>query len=130
MLFTDRLSEISSDALTAPIVKTASIKLTINKCYKLNKGMLFINTKIKKECYGIKIVAYNIDLSQIRCLIIDETKFKAIYCNDDTLFMVGNKNIKSNRTINIPDKYLKNNYASFPLYYKLNDKTIVFNNLN
>lgn len=102
-------------------------KITISKCYKLTKGTLFVNTKIKKDCYGIKIIAQNIDLTDLKKLKIDQTIYKVVYYNEDTLFLVGNEGVKSGRTIDLPKGIKVNNYFRLPIIYKLNDKTINFN---
>ena len=102
-------------------------KITINKCYKLTKGTLFVNTKVKKDCYGIKIIAQNIDLTDLKKLKIDQTIYKAVYYNEDTLFLIGNEGVKSGRTIDLPKEIKVNNYSKLPIIYKLSDKTINFN---
>ena len=102
-------------------------KITISKCYKLIKGTLFVNTKVKKDCYGIKIIAQNIDLTDLKKLKIDQTIYKAVYYNEDTLFLIGNEWVKSGRTIDLPKEIKVNNYFRLPIIYKLNDKTTNFN---
>ena len=99
-------------------------KLTINKCYKLTKGMMFVNTKIKKDCYGIKIIAQNVDLANVKKIMIDNFWYKTVFFINDTLFLIGKNSVKANKSISIPDGAVMCNASKVPYIYKINDKTL------
>ena len=105
-------------------------KLLVDKCYKLTKGDIFVNTKIRKDCFGIKIIADNIGQYCLRSLKIDNENYKVVYVNDDTMFLIGKTSVKSNKTICVPDKNINNYHVFLPTNYKLNDKNVIFTIFN
>ena len=99
-------------------------ELNVDKCFKLTKNDLFINKKIKKECYGIRIKADNIDLSLIDKVIIGSSSYKTIKTNHNTLFMIGKDVVKAGKKVDITSKVPNNCYTNWPVVYILNGKGV------
>ena len=99
-------------------------ELNVDKCFKLTKNDLFINKKIKKECYGIRIKADNIDLSLIDKVIIGNSSYKTIKTNHNTLFMIGKDVVKAGKKVDITSKVPNNCYTNWPVVYILNGKVV------
>ena len=99
-------------------------ELNVDKCFKLTKNDYFINKKIKKDCYGLRIKADNIDLSLIDKIKIGENTYKTIKTNHNTLFMIGKDVVKAGKKVDITDKIPNNCYTNWPVVYILNGKVI------
>ena len=99
-------------------------ELNVDKCFKLAKNDLFINKKIKKDCYGVRIKANNIDLSNITSLDIGGIKYKRVKYNHNTLFMIGNESVKTGKKIDITGKIPNNCYTNWPVTYILSGKVV------
>ena len=99
-------------------------ELNVDKCFKLSKGDLFISKKIKKDCYGIRIKADNINLSRIDKLFIDGEKYISVKTNYNTLFMIGKNMVKAGKKIDITSLIPNNCYTNWPVFYFLNGKNV------
>ncbi len=99
-------------------------KITVSKCYKLNKGDIFIDTKIRKECYGLRIKLLNAESFNIKEVLVEDNKYKAILANDYTLYLIGKKPVKNGKSIDITNFIWQKHHVNWPIYYKLNEKNI------
>ena len=118
--------ELVSDNFISKEIFNNSVRyeLNVDKGYKLLKGDIFVNKKVKKDCYGIRIKADNIDLNLINRIVIDNIRFKTIKYNYNTLFMIGNAPIKSGKKIDITHLITNNCYTNWPVVYVLNGKIL------
>ena len=121
-LFTDGF--ISSELLDNAI----KYQVKVNKCIPLKKGDIFVNKKIKNDCYGIKITHIYEDLSKYNKLSIEDDSYKIIKYVDNSLYLIGKNPIKINKRIDITKYITSNLYINYPFIYNLNGKIINYTN--
>ena len=108
---------------------SVSIISDVKRSFKLEKNQIFEGKRIKKDCYGIKIKAYDFDFN-IKQIIIDNQKWKIVNYFDNYLFLIGANSIKSGKKIDLTDYYKNRCLAISKKSYYFNGKTIKFNNID
>lgn len=104
-------------------------QVKVGKCIPLKKGDVFVNKKIKNDCYGIKIVNYFEDRDNLSKIVIDNTTYKIVSSFDNTLYLIGPSAIKNGKKVDITPYINKNSYINYQVIYNLNGKTINYTNI-
>lgn len=126
----DSNPRVSDGFINGLVLKEAvSISSDVKRSFKLEKNQIFEGKKIKKDCYGIKIKAYDFDPT-INQIIIDNEKWKIVNYFDNYLYLIGSNSIKSGKRIDLTS-YYKNGYLTISQKnYIFNGKTIKYDNIN
>ena len=119
---------VSDGFLTKEIFYNTTKSIAIvDKCYKLSKNTLFVNKKIRKDCYGIKLNTKEVINNEINKIKLDDKVYKKVYSNEDCLYLMGNEPIKVGKKINLTKYLPKKSNNNWEKTYILNGKTIEYN---
>lgn len=122
---------VSDGFLTKEIFYNTTKSIAIvDKCYKLSKNTLFVNKKIRKDCFGIKLKINGVINIKNNKFKLDDKIYKKINLNEEYLYLIGNDPLKVGKKIDLTNFLIKDSNNNWEKTYILNGKTIEYNNFN
>ncbi|MBQ9833707.1 MAG: alanine racemase [Bacilli bacterium] len=122
---------VSDGFLTNDVFDNATKSFAVvDKCTKLTKKDIFVDKKVRKECYGIKLKINGVINTKNNKFKLDDKIYKKINLNEEYLYLIGNEPLKVGKKIDLTNYLIKDSNNNWEKTYILNGKTVEYNNFN